>query len=100
MEPTGTIVFASVGVTNFGFDVFSIVVLTPASAEAKAEAGVSAQELDEQHHTNGVSVNFNAQFADDAGDAVVFVSERTGAASLFLSRPGSERPKPLSAVRV
>ncbi|KAK3127831.1 hypothetical protein QOZ80_7AG0578960 [Eleusine coracana subsp. coracana] len=84
MEPSGTIVFATVGVTNFGFDVFSVAV-PPSPAE-----------LDERRHTDGVSVNFNGQFADDAGDAVAFVSERTGAASLFLTRPGSdERPEPL-----
>jgi hypothetical protein len=47
-----------------------------------------AKKLDERRHTDGVSVNFNAQFADDAGEAVTFVSERTGAASLFLSRAG------------
>ncbi|XP_062189376.1 uncharacterized protein LOC133892544 [Phragmites australis] len=90
MEPTGTIVFASVGVTSFGFDVFSVAV--PASP-----GDVSASELDERRHTDGVSVNFNAQFADDAGDAVAFVSERTGSAGLFLSRPGSERAEPLPA---
>lgn len=92
MEPAGTIVFASVGVTNFGFDVFSATV----PAATSVEAGVSAEDLDERRHTDGISVNFNAQFADDAGDAVAFVSERTGAASLFLSRPGSE-PDPLPA---
>ncbi|TVU37651.1 hypothetical protein EJB05_10977, partial [Eragrostis curvula] len=93
MEPSGTIVFASVGVTGFGFDVFSVAV--PASPDDDA---VSASKLDERRHTDGVSVNFNGQFADDAGDAVAFVSERTGAASLFLSRPGAaERPEPLPA---
>uniref|UniRef100_A0A0A9FTQ5 Dipeptidylpeptidase IV N-terminal domain-containing protein n=1 Tax=Arundo donax TaxID=35708 RepID=A0A0A9FTQ5_ARUDO len=91
MEPTGTIVFASVGVTGFGFDVFSVAV--PASPGDD----VSASKLDERRHTDGVSVNFNAQFSDDAGDVVAFVSERTGAAALFLSRPGSERPEPLPA---
>lgn len=90
MEPSGTIVFASVGVTGFGFDVFSVAVPPPCPAE------FSASQLDERRHTDGVSVNFNAQFADEAGDAVAFVSERTGAASLFLSlRPGHARPEPL-----
>ncbi|WVZ66830.1 hypothetical protein U9M48_015997 [Paspalum notatum var. saurae] len=96
MEPAGTIVFASVGVTGFGFDVFSVAVPAPESAD---NGVVTAKELDERRHTDGVSINFNAQFADDAGDAVAFVSERTGAASLFLSRrPGAdERPEPLPA---
>jgi hypothetical protein len=47
-----------------------------------------AKKLDERRHTDSVSVNFNALFVDDAGEAVAFVSERTGAASLFLSRAG------------
>lgn len=91
MEPTGTIVFASVGVTNFGFDVFSVAV--PSSPE-----DVSASGLAERRHTDGVSVNFNAQFADDGGEAVAFVSERTGSAGLFLCRLGSERTEPLPTV--
>ncbi|KAL6841760.1 hypothetical protein ACP4OV_028272 [Aristida adscensionis] len=91
-RPTGTIVFASVGVASFGFDVFSVAVPPPADAAAAAKEG-----LDERRHTDGVSVNFNAQFADERGDAVAFVSERTGAAALFLSRPGSGRPEPLPA---
>ncbi|KAL6657046.1 hypothetical protein ACP70R_004826 [Stipagrostis hirtigluma subsp. patula] len=93
MEPTGTIVFASVGVAGFGFDVFSVAV--PASPDAAAAA--AAAELDERRHTDGVSVNFNAQFADERGDAVAFVSERGGAAGLFLCRPGAQRAEPLPA---
>ncbi|KAF8668884.1 hypothetical protein HU200_052088 [Digitaria exilis] len=88
-QPAGTILFASVGVNGFGFDVFSVAVPEHDAADAK--------KLDERRHTDGVSVNFNAQFADDAGETVAFVSERTGAASLFLSRPGSKHlpPEPL-----
>ncbi|XBI99649.1 hypothetical protein VPH35_019695 [Triticum aestivum] len=90
-EPTGTIVFASVGVTSFGFDVFSVAApQTPESA--------SAEGLAERRHTDGVSINFNAQFADEGGEEVAFVSERTGSAGLFLCRPGSDRAVPLPAV--
>ncbi|KAF0895111.1 hypothetical protein E2562_006818 [Oryza meyeriana var. granulata] len=92
MEPTGTVVFASVGVTNFGFDVFSAPVPLP-SAEEEADA-----RLAERRHTDGVSVNFNAQFVDDGGEEVAFVSERAGAAGLFLCRPGFERAEPLPTV--
>lgn len=92
-QPTGTIVFASVGVTGFGFDVFSV------SVPPSPESTVSASELAERRHTDGVSVNFNAQFADDGGEEVAFVSERTGSAALFRCCPGSEeRAEPLPAV--
>ncbi|VAH43343.1 unnamed protein product [Triticum turgidum subsp. durum] len=90
-EPTGTIVFASVGVTSFGFDVFSVA--APQTPESASAAGLA-----ERRHTDGVSVNFNAQFKDDGGEEVAFVSERTGSAGLFLCRPGSERAVPLPAV--
>lgn len=94
MEPSGTIAFATVGVTVFGFDVFSVAV--PRSSVET----VSAAGLAERCHTDGVSINYNAQFADDGGEEVVaFVSERTGSAGLFLSRPGSEsRAAPLPTV--
>ncbi|KAL5198740.1 hypothetical protein ABZP36_002252 [Zizania latifolia] len=91
MEPTGTVVFATVGVTNFGFDVFSVPVPLPSLEEEDVK-------LTERRHTDGVSINFNAQFADDGGEAVVFVSERAGAAGLFLGRPGSDRAEALPAV--
>uniref|UniRef100_A0A0D9X202 Dipeptidylpeptidase IV N-terminal domain-containing protein n=1 Tax=Leersia perrieri TaxID=77586 RepID=A0A0D9X202_9ORYZ len=88
MGPTGTIVFATVGVTNFGFDVFSAPVPLPPSPSPDAE----------RRHTDGVSVNFNAQFIDDGEeDAVAFVSERGGAAALFICKPGDHRAVPLPA---
>ncbi|KAG8064342.1 hypothetical protein GUJ93_ZPchr0004g39545 [Zizania palustris] len=54
-------------------------------------------KLTERRHTDGVSVNFNGQFADD-GDEVVFVSERAVAAGLFLGRLGCDRAEELPAV--
>uniref|UniRef100_A0A0E0LNW0 Dipeptidylpeptidase IV N-terminal domain-containing protein n=1 Tax=Oryza punctata TaxID=4537 RepID=A0A0E0LNW0_ORYPU len=90
MEPTGTIVFATVGVTNFGFDVFSAAVPLPSTEAAEEDA--------ERRHTDGVSVNFNAQFVDDGGEEVAFVSERGGVAGLFRCRPGSELAEPLPTV--
>ncbi|XP_051214149.1 uncharacterized protein [Lolium perenne] len=91
MEPSGTIAFATISVAGFGFDVFSVAV--PQSTDT-----VSASELAERRHTDGVSVNYNAQFADDGGEEVAFVSERAGSAGLYLSRPGSERAVPLPTV--
>nr|CAD1833728.1 unnamed protein product [Ananas comosus var. bracteatus] len=87
MEPEGTIVFTTVGLPHFGFDVFSVAV--------PGDPGAAVTEITERRHTDGVSVNYNAQFADEDGDAVVFVSERTGSARLFLSRPGRTEPEPV-----
>ncbi|TKY69242.1 TolB protein [Spatholobus suberectus] len=62
LPPAGTIVFNTVGRTQYGFDVFSV-------------------DLNHHHKdhrlTDGVSINFNAQFVNRQND-VVFVSERTG----------------------
>ncbi|KAJ1425353.1 WD40-like Beta Propeller [Sesbania bispinosa] len=83
----GTIVFNTVGRVQYGFDVFSI-------------------NLDHHHHpsppqatadlrlTDGISINFNAQFVDDE-HTVVFVSERTGSPRFYLTRPGIGKPQPL-----
>ncbi|PKA64834.1 hypothetical protein AXF42_Ash016865 [Apostasia shenzhenica] len=84
MEPCGTIAFSTVGLPEYGFDVFST--LLPAEPAA---------DLTERRHTDGASVNFNAQFADAGGDGVTFVSERTGSARLYMVGPIHGKPKPL-----
>uniref|UniRef100_A0A1J3FQ33 Protein TolB n=1 Tax=Noccaea caerulescens TaxID=107243 RepID=A0A1J3FQ33_NOCCA len=76
--PSGTIIFTTVGRTHYGFDVFSLHIASAA----------------ERRLTDGVSVNFNAQFADDNGD-IVFVSERAGSARIFRTRPGNSKPEQL-----
>ncbi|CAA7388353.1 unnamed protein product [Spirodela intermedia] len=81
--PSGTIVFATVDVQLYGFDVFSVPV----------DVAIS-DRLPETRHTDGVSLNFNGQFLEDDGPlAVTFVSERSGSARPFLARMG--RPEPL-----
>ncbi|XP_072975539.1 uncharacterized protein [Typha angustifolia] len=85
MEPEGTILFSTVGLHQFGFDVFSVSLPSDPTATS---------EFTERRHTDGVSVNFNAQFVDE-GDAVAFVSERTGSARLFLARSEDSKPEPL-----
>lgn len=82
MEAQGTIVFSTVGLLTFGFDVFST--LLPDNLDG---------ETTERCHTDGVSVNFNAQFADDSGETVTFVSERTGSPRLYLTSLAGDEPK-------
>ncbi|XP_058724440.1 uncharacterized protein LOC131595926 [Vicia villosa] len=72
--PPGTIVFNTVGRTQYGFDVFY---------------------TDLKNHSNdhiltdGISINFNAQFTDNK-ETIVFISERTGSPRFYLSRPGNK----------
>ncbi|KAJ0979997.1 hypothetical protein J5N97_015471 [Dioscorea zingiberensis] len=89
MDPQGTIAFSTLGLPLYGFDVFSI--STPSDLS-------SASVLTERRHTDGISVNLNAQFADDGGDSVVFVSERTGSSRLFRTSSPDRKPEPLPAV--
>ncbi|KAG0501623.1 hypothetical protein HPP92_001695 [Vanilla planifolia] len=86
MEPQGTIVFSTVGLLTYGFDVFSTIL--PDELEQA--------HFTERRHTDGVSVNYNAQFADGGGEAVVFVSERTGAARLYITASTDEKTEPLA----
>ncbi|KFK30736.1 hypothetical protein AALP_AA6G020600 [Arabis alpina] len=74
--PRGTIIFTTIGRTHYGFDVFSLNIATSV----------------ERRLTDGVSVNFNAQFTND--NNIVFVSERAGSARLYKTRPGTENSKP------
>lgn len=85
-EPHGTILFSTVGVPYYGFDVFSV------PLPSKFDGAVT--QLTERRHTDGLSVNFNAQFVDD-GDTVAFVSERTGSSKLYKTGPDSTKTDPL-----
>lgn len=88
-EPRGTVLFTTVGRPYYGFDVFSL----------------DLNSRRERRLTDGLSINFNAQFASSAGgdeggggggpEDVVFVSERTGCPRVYLARSGSSRPEPL-----
>ncbi|EYU46868.1 hypothetical protein ABFS82_04G002500 [Erythranthe guttata] len=85
MEPTGTIVFTSVGRPDYGFDVYSVHL--PSNS-------LSHWNFTEQRLTDCASVNFNGQFVDD-DSTLVFISERTGSARIFLNRPGNAAPEQL-----
>ncbi|KAL7615484.1 hypothetical protein Lser_V15G02320 [Lactuca serriola] len=83
--PKGTIVFTTIGRPHYGFDVFS----TPLP--------VNLQEFSEQRLTDGVSVNFNAQFiGPDEQHRLVYVSERSGSSQIYLD----SEPLPYSAPEI
>ncbi|KAJ1697660.1 hypothetical protein LUZ63_006172 [Rhynchospora breviuscula] len=86
MESEGTILFTSVGLPYFGFDIFSVS-LPP------NPSGISTQSISETRHTDGVSVNFNAGFIDDETGSVVFVSERSGSSQLYRTRSEKSEPE-------
>ncbi|GER55139.1 tolB protein-related [Striga asiatica] len=81
--PTGTIIFSSVGRPNYGFDVFSVTL--PSNFD---------DPFPEHRLTDGRSINFNGQFVDEDG-TLVFISERTGSARIFLNRAGESSPEQL-----
>jgi len=85
LPPAGNIVFNTVGRTQYGFDVFSVD-LNHHHPPPHASA--------DHRLTDGLSVNFNAQFISHQND-VVFVSERTGSPRFYITRPNN-KPQPLS----
>lgn len=85
-EPEGTIVFSTVGVSYYGFDVFTV--------SLPSTINDSVTQHTERRHTDGLSVNFNAQFVDDGG-TIAFVSERTGSSKLYRTGPDTTKPEPL-----
>ncbi|XP_040377803.1 uncharacterized protein LOC102702184 [Oryza brachyantha] len=74
----GTIVFTTLGRSRYQFDIFTLP-LAP-----------SPNVPDELRLTDGVSVNYNGNFAPGS-DSILFVSERNGSLNLYLS------PAPSSA---
>ncbi|MCD9561230.1 hypothetical protein HAX54_020232 [Datura stramonium] len=73
-SPHGSIIFSTVGRTNYGFDIFSL--RSPFSPGGYPT---------EYRLTDGTSVNFNGQFIDE-DQTLVFVSERSGAPRIYLRR--------------
>ncbi|KAL0420174.1 UNVERIFIED_CONTAM: hypothetical protein Sradi_1430900 [Sesamum radiatum] len=84
MEPTGTIVFTSVGRPYYGFDLFSL--------HLPSNLDDSLPDFSSEHRlTDGISINFNGHFVDE-GKTLVYISERTGSARIFLNPPGNASP--------
>ncbi|GLT38752.1 hypothetical protein SLA2020_129780 [Shorea laevis] len=84
MNPKGTIVFSTVGRSNYGFDVFSVQLnyITIAT---------------EHHLTNGSSINFNTQFVNE-DQSIVFVFERSRSSQIYLTHLGLPKPELLAFV--
>ncbi|KAK6937220.1 WD40-like beta propeller [Dillenia turbinata] len=78
MAPKGTILFSTVGRSNYGFDVFSF----------------DLHSHSENRLTDGVSINFNGHFIDE-NQSLLYISERTGSSQIFLNRPGIPKPQQL-----
>ena len=84
LPPAGTVVFNTVGRTQYGFDVFTV----DLRHHHPPPHAASDHRL-----TDGLSINFNAQFISHRND-VVFVSERTGSPRFYITRPDN-KPQPL-----
>ncbi|XP_050236486.1 uncharacterized protein LOC126686474 [Mercurialis annua] len=89
-SPKGTVVFSTVQRPDYGFDVYSIK-LNPEFDTSKLTVS------DETLLTDGISINFNAQFSPshNNNDSIVFISERTGYPAIFLSGPQHSKPQQL-----
>ncbi|KAL2510454.1 tolB protein-related [Abeliophyllum distichum] len=77
MEPTGTIVFTTIGRVDYGFDIFSAKL--PTNFPDNWDYG-------EHCLTDGISINFNGQFSDE-DETITYVSERSGSSRIYLNRP-------------
>ncbi|KAJ4727887.1 tolB protein-related [Melia azedarach] len=89
MDPKGIIIFTTVDRPYYGFDVFSVEL--PFNSQ---------EEINENRLTDGTSINFNAQFVDDndQDQTITFISERSGAARIYLTRPGSPTTDQLPSI--
>lgn len=87
MDPTGTIVFTTVGRAQYGFDIFSLNLPSDLN---------QFHSVAEHCLTDGTSVNFNGQFVDD-DNTLVYVSEKTGSSRIYLSSSGAQSPEKLNS---
>ncbi|XP_060174648.1 uncharacterized protein LOC132605540 [Lycium barbarum] len=92
-SPHGTIIFSTVGRTNYGFDIFS---LNSPFSFLNSPPSHSSQYPTEHRLTDGTSLNFNGQFIDE-DQTLVFVSERSGAPRIYLQRPSEVQIEQLPA---
>ncbi|OVA05703.1 WD40-like Beta Propeller [Macleaya cordata] len=90
MDPTGIIVFTTVGRSHYGFDVFSVKL--PSNLNQTITEDWTNHQL-----TDGVSINFNGQFVDE-DETLVYISERTGSARIYLNRAGISKSEQLPSV--
>lgn len=81
MDPKGTVIFTSVGRPQYGFDVFTF--------------NLNQTPTSENRLTDAISINFNAQFADEEDQSIVFISERSGSPRIYLTTPTLSKPEKL-----
>ncbi|KAK4378529.1 hypothetical protein RND71_000391 [Anisodus tanguticus] len=80
-HPHGSIIFSTVGRTNYGFDIFSL-----KSPLTFLNSPLHTSQYPAEHRlTDGTSVNYNGHFIDE-DQTLVFVSERSGAPRIYLRR--------------
>lgn len=91
MDPKGIIIFTTVGRPHYGFDVFSIKLPSILNDTKFLTSG-------ERRLTDGISINFNAQFINQDDRAIVYISERSGSPRIYLTRPGLPKPEQLPFV--
>ncbi|KAK9136586.1 hypothetical protein Sjap_007180 [Stephania japonica] len=91
MDPTGTIIFSTVGRPHYGFDLFSVD-LTAASFNSE-----SKNQRTERRLSDGISINSNGQFTDE-DQSIVFVSERSGSARIYTQSPRDLTPHQIPTV--
>ncbi|XP_059310786.1 uncharacterized protein LOC132062180 [Lycium ferocissimum] len=85
-HPPGSIIFSTVGRTNYGFDIFSL-----KSPLTFLNSALHTSQYPTEHRlTDGTSVNYNGNFLDD-DQTLVFVSERSGAPRIYLRRVTSHQ---------
>ncbi|XP_015572299.2 uncharacterized protein LOC8265903 [Ricinus communis] len=88
--PKGTIVFTTVGRQSYGFDVYSVKVPSHLTTSTFSNS-------DERCLTNGISLNFNAQFTED-NQSIVYISERSHFPAIFISKPDLPLPQRLPGI--
>ncbi|XVF72809.1 hypothetical protein PTKIN_Ptkin12aG0150100 [Pterospermum kingtungense] len=80
MDPKGTVIFTSVGRPQYGFDIFTV--------------NLNQTPTTEHCLTDGISINFNAQFADE-DQSIVYISERSGSPRIYITSPTQSKPEQL-----
>ncbi|XP_065859838.1 uncharacterized protein [Euphorbia lathyris] len=88
MDPKGTIIFTTVGRTNYGFDVFSVNLPSDLNHSKLSDSS-------ETRLTDGVSINYNAQFINHHDQSIVYVSERSGCPRIYSSSIGVPKTQQL-----
>ncbi|WCJ22645.1 hypothetical protein M5689_004724 [Euphorbia peplus] len=85
MEPKGTIIYTTVGRPTYGFDIFSL----------KLPSDLNFTNSSDTRLTDGLSINYNAQFINPDHHSIVYISERNGFPCIYSSTTPGAPPKHL-----